>query len=293
MAAGPPRIFDRAAYRAHRGRAKGDALLAAQAAEHLAERLVAINRHFSTALDLGSRPASFDALRSSARSWVRMAPAAFPNDGTAAVVADEETLPFAEASFDLVMSVLSLHAVNDLPGALVQIRRALKPDGLFLAAIFGGETLSELRQAFVTAEADMSGGISPRVAPFADVRELGGLLQRGGFALPVADVERTLVRYRDLATLFADLRALGETNALAGRRTSFLPRRILAAVTKEYSSTFADPDGRFRATFDVAYLTGWAPHVSQQKPLAPGSAKARLADALGTTERPSGEKPNR
>ncbi len=290
MSNAPPKIFDRAAYRVRRGRAKGEAFLAAIAGEHLSERLGAINRCFASALDLGSRQISFEILRHGAQSWVRAAPVAL-NSETRALVADEEALPFADARFDLVTSVLSLHAVNDLPGALVQIRRVLKPDGLFLAAMFGGETLTELRQAFTTAEAEMSGGVSPRVAPFADVRELGGLLQRAGFTLPVADVERTTVRYRDLGTLFSDLRALGETNSLAGRKTSLLSRRVLGAVTKDYSSDFADPDGRLRATFDIAYLTGWAPHESQQRPLKPGSAKARLADALGTVERPTGEKP--
>ena len=291
MADGPPKIFDRAAYRARRQRAKGDPFLAAQAAELMAERLGTINRHFAIALDLSSRQPSFEALQHAAQNWVRVAPVADPDAPT--IVADEEYVPFADASFDLVVSVLSLHAVNDLPGALVQIRRVLKPDGLFLAAMFGGDTLTELRQAFVTAEAEITRGISPRVAPFADVRELGGLLQRAGFTLPVADVERTLVRYRELKTLFSDLRGLGETNSLKGRRTSLLTRSLLAAVTKEYSLHFADPDGRFRATFAIVYLIGWAPHESQQKPLLPGSAKTSLAEALGTVERPTGEKPTR
>jgi SAM-dependent methyltransferase len=207
------------------------------------------------------------------------------------VIADEEILPFADGSFDVVTSVLSLHAVNDLPGTLVQIRRVLKPDGVFIAGLFGGETLQELKLAFAAAEAEVLGGASPRVSPFGDVRELGGLLQRVGFALPVADVERTIVRYRDVARLFADLRALGETNVLVGRRSEFLSRRMLRALTAEYASRFADAEGRVTATFDVVFLTGWAPHESQQKPLAPGSAKSRLADALGTEEQPTGEKP--
>lgn len=292
MTRDPPRIFDRPAYRARRARARGEAFLAAQAAAHIAARAGAVNRTFLRALDLGSRAEAFAALRGCAASWVRT------THGVAAaqeacVIADEELLPFAPESFDLIVSVLSLHAANDLPGALLQIRRALKPDGIFLAALFGGETLSELRQAFAAGEANASGGVSPRVSPFADVRDLGGLLQRAGFALPVADVERTIVRYRDLGTLFADLRALGETNVLRERRRTFLSRRALASVTEEYAARFADPDGRFRASFDIVYLTGWAPHESQQKPLAPGSAKARLADALGTKELPTGEKPFR
>jgi SAM-dependent methyltransferase len=191
-----------------------------------------------------------------------------------------------------VTSVLSLHAVNDLPGVLVQVRRALKPDGVFMAALFGGETLHELRLAIAAAETEVSGGISPRVEPFADVRDLGGLLQRAGFALPVADVERLIVRYRDLMRLFADLRALGETNVLLGRRASFMPRRMLEALAKEYAARFTDEEGRFAATFDIVFLTGWSPHESQQKPLQPGSAKARLADALGTKEQSAGEEPS-
>jgi SAM-dependent methyltransferase len=243
----PPRIFDRAAYRAQRARAGlkgGDIFLADEAAAHIAERLEGMKRVFGRGLDLGSRKPGPYVTR--AKEWVQFA-------------ADEEALPFDEKSFDLIVSVLSLHAVNDLPGALVQIRRALKPDGLFLAALFGGETLTELRTAFAAAESEVMGGVSPRVAPFADVRDLGALLQRVGFARPVADVERTIVRYRELRSLFADLRALGETNVLVGRRTTVLSRKLLIAVTSEYTSRFADADGKLRATFDVVYLTGYAP----------------------------------
>ena len=290
MSSGPPRIFDSRAYRRRRERAArldGDIFLAQDVAGHMAERLGAINRHFLRGLDLHSRAPVFPTLQPFADSWVRTG---FAWDSPS-VIADEEFLPFAEGRFDLVTSILSLHAVNDLPGALLQIRRVLKPDGVFVGALFGGETLQELKLAFAAAEAEVSGGASPRVAPFGDVRELGGLLQRAGFALPVADVERTVVRYRDIARLFADLRALGETNVLAGRRSGFLPRQMVQAVTREYASRFADTEGRVTATFDVVFLTGWAPHESQQKPLAPGSAKSRLADALGTAEKPTGEKP--
>jgi SAM-dependent methyltransferase len=293
VADGPPRIFDRRVYRLHRtrdARSPGTPFLVEAAAENLAERIGSVNRSFQKALDLGSRPESFTALKGSAKEWVRaplgreIAPAGW------SVVADEEFLPFALESFDLVTSVLSLHAVNDLPGALLQIRQVLRPDGLFMAALFGGETLSELRQSLAAGEADIAGGISPRVAPFGDVRELGALLQRAGFALPVADAERTTVRYGNLARLFSDLRAMGETNALAGRRRAFSPRKLLAATLADYAARFADADGRLRVTFDIIYLTAWAPHESQQKPLKPGSAKARLADALGATEIPAGEK---
>jgi SAM-dependent methyltransferase len=291
MPDGPPRIFDRSAYRARRGRAAelaGEVFLADEASDHIAARLGAINRRFSRGLDLNSRAKQFSVLRPFAESWVR---AGVPGAETE-VIADEEFLPFAENSFDLVTSVLSLHAANDLPGALAQIRRVLRPDGVFIAALFGGETLQELKVAFAATEAEILGGASPRVAPFADVRELGGLLQRAGFALPVADVERIMVRYRDAARLFADLRLLGETNALVGRRPAFLSRRILERLTAEYAARFGDSAGRLAATFELVFLTGWAPHESQQKPLAPGSAKTRLAQALGTAERSAGEKPS-
>src|SRR5262245_11029467 len=209
MADGPPRIFDVDAYRARRARATakgGDVFLADTAAEAIAERLAAVNRRFENALDVGSR--DIGAVRPFASKWTH--------------VGVTEQLTVEPGTFDLAVSVLALHAVNDLPGVLVQIRRALMPDGLFIAAMFGGETLMELRAAFAAAEADVSGGVSPRVAPFADVRDVGGLLQRAGFALPVTDVERTTVRYRDLSMLFADLRALGETNVLMDRAKGFM-----------------------------------------------------------------------
>jgi SAM-dependent methyltransferase len=289
MSDGPPIIFDRQAYCGRRSRAareNRDAFLAREAAEHIGERLAVVNRRFTQALDLGSRGAYRGAYSGHADHWVCMDPA-----DAAAPTGDEEHLPFAPESFDLVVSVLALHAVNDLPGTLAQIRRVLKPDGLFLAALFGGETLKELRTAFAAAEAETLGGVSPRVSPFADVRDFGALLQRAGFALPVADTEATRVRYRKLSTLFADLRAHGETNALAVRRLNMLSRATLAALSREYGERFSDNDGKLLASFDVIYLTGWAPHESQQKPLKPGSAKTRLADALGTVEHKTGEKP--
>jgi ubiquinone/menaquinone biosynthesis C-methylase UbiE len=207
-----------------------------------------------------------------------------------AVVCDEEALPFRDASLDLVTSGLSLQFVNDLPGTLVQIRRALKPDGLFLAALIGGDTLSELRQAFATAEAEIENGVSPRVAPFADVRDLGSLLQRAGFALPVTDVDRFTVRYASPLALMHDLRRMGATNALVERSRRPLKQAVLARMMEDYGARFADADGRIRATFEIMWLSGWAPHESQQQPLKPGSAKTRLADALGTRELSTGEK---
>ena len=283
MSTAPPRIFSRTAYRARRSRAaraESDAILVGDTAAQAALRIAAINRRFTRGLDLHSRAEAFAALQPLAASWVRTG--GLPE--SASVVADDEWLPFAEESFDLVTSVLSLHTVNDLPGALAQIRRLLKPDGLFIAALFGGETLKELRVAFAAAEDTTLGGASPRVAPFADVRDLGSLLQRAGFALPVADVERTTVRYRELSRLFADLRALGETNVLANRRSEALSKRTLAAVVRDYQARFGDAEGRLPATFEIVFLTGWAPHESQQKPLRPGSAQARLADALKRPE---------
>ncbi|MBU6472015.1 MAG: methyltransferase domain-containing protein [Alphaproteobacteria bacterium] len=279
-----PKIFDRALYALRRARAarmEADRFLLVEAADHLAERLGAIRRRFSAGLELSSRLESATALAPFAEQWTRTVLSTGEGDGP---VAEEEALPFAPESFDLVVSVLSLHAVNDLPGALVQVRRVLKPDGLFLAALFGGETLRELRAAFAAGETDVRGGISPRVAPFAEVRALGGLLQRAGFALPVADSERTTVHYREFKTLAGDLRALGEASALAERDKRPLRRDVLGAALSHYASENSDADGKLIATFDIIYLTGWAPHESQQKPLRPGSAAARLADALGTRE---------
>ena len=276
-----PRIFDSRAYAMHRARAarRGqESFLVADVAENLSERLGAVNRAFAAALDLNSRDVAFRIIQSRAAQWTRTA-----------LSKNEEALSFGAGAFDLVISALSLHAVNDLPGALSEIRRVLKPDGLLLAALFGGGTLGELRRAFAFGESETIGGVSPRVAPFADVRDLGGLLQRAGFALPVADAERIDVAYGDFSTLVNDLRALGETNALAERSRKFLRRDTLAATLSNYSATDADESGRLRATFDVIYLTAWAPHESQQKPLAPGSAKTRLADALGAQEKSAGE----
>ena len=195
------------------------------------------------------------------------------SDALARRVADEEALPFGDASLDLVVSALALQFVNDLPGTLVQIRRALKPDGLFLAALLGGDTLTELRQSFAAAESEIEGGVSPRVAPFADVRELGALLQRAGFALPVTDVDRLTVRYASPFALMHDLRRMGATNALPSAAARRSGARRLLRMAEIYAERFADPDGRMRATFEIVWLSGWAPHESQQQPLKPGSAK--------------------
>ncbi len=222
-------------------------------------------------------------------SWTALGPGFRRGDRIFRVQADEEQLPFRDESLDLVVSTLALHWTNDLPGALIQIRRALKPDGLFIGAILGGATLTELRQSLLAAEAELSGGAGPRISPFADTHDAAGLLQRAGFALPVADVDRVVARYAHPLKLVADLRAMGETNVLNERARAPLSRAVLARASEIYAERFADADGRVRATFDIVTMTGWAPHPDQQKPLRPGSAKMRLADALGTVEKPAGE----
>jgi SAM-dependent methyltransferase len=257
-----------------------------------------VRRSFDVAIDLGTPTAAVRRALLDANAIGRIVAATTVAEQNRdprapAVVTDEERLPFRDASLDLVVSGLALQFVNDLPGALVQIRRALKPDGLFLAALAGGDTLVELRQAFAAAEAEIEGGASPRVAPFADVRAMGALLQRAGFALPVTDVDRVCVRYDSPVRLMHDLRRMGATNVLAERRRNGLRRATLARLVEGYAERFADPDGRVRASFDIIWLSGWAPHPSQQQPLRPGSARARLADALGTREWSAGEKPER
>lgn len=281
-----PTIFDRTLLRRRQARARAlgpETFLINRVADELGERLGAVLRQFDRAVDLGT-PA--DAVRHVLAASGKVA-AVYGADH---VVSDEEALPFADGSLDLVVSALALQFVNDLPGTLIQIRRALKPDGLLLAAMFGGDTLTELREAFAQAESEIEGGVSPRVAPFADVRVLGALLQRAGFALPVVDSDRLTVRYPSVLALMRDLRRMGATNALTERRRTPLRRATLQRMTEIYAQRFADPDGRLRATFEVVWLSGWAPHDSQQKPLKPGAAAQRLADALGAKEISTGEK---
>jgi SAM-dependent methyltransferase len=293
-----PLIFDRFLLRARRRRARirgPETFLLARVAEELAERLSLVKRDFALAADLGTPGSGLRAALHARNLVARMIAVdslaeSLADEAGEAVVADEEALPFADGTLDLIVSALALHFVNDLPGALLQTRRALKPDGLFLAALFGGDTLTELREAFAAAESEVEGGISPRVAPFADLRDLGALLQRAGFALPVADVDRLVVRYDDVFALMSDLRHMGATNVLAERRRLPLRRATLMRMAAIYAERFADNDGRLRATFDIVWLSGWAPHESQQQPLRPGSARMRLADALQTKEVPTGEK---
>jgi SAM-dependent methyltransferase len=254
-------------------------------AADFAERLSLVSRAFPRALDLGTPgPQVAEALRANKRSVFRAAPILDAPPSVPSLVADEEVLPFASESFDLIASALSLQWANDLPGVLVQIRRALAPDGLFLAALVGGQSLTELRTALTSAEAELTGGASPRVAPFADIRDLGQLLQRAGFALPVTDIDPIVVRYASMFALMQDLRAMGATNALSERSRVPLGRAVLMRAAEIYAERFADVDGRVRATFEVVWLSGWAPHESQQKPLAPGSARMRLAEALNASE---------
>jgi NADH dehydrogenase [ubiquinone] 1 alpha subcomplex assembly factor 5 len=303
MEASVPIVFDPRAVRLHRARAAGRKpavdFLTVEAAERLAERLEVVTRQFPMALDLGCFTGALAralALAPGLRGGIGRlvssdtALACARRAERDAVVADFETLPFKDGAFDLVLSNLALHWTNDLPGALVQIRRILQPDGLLLATLWGGETLWELRRALMEAELEEEGGASPRVSPFADIRDLGALLQRAGFSLPVVDGDLIEVTYADPLALMRELRFMGESNAVAERRKGFSRRATLFRAADHYRDKFARADGRIPATFQLVTLTAWAPHESQPKPLRPGSAAQRLADALGTKERPAGDK---
>ncbi len=292
--------FNRHLLTLHRTRAlarptEGADFLLRLVAEDIAERLAVTTHNFALGVDLGGHTGLIHAaMKQSGRVERALRADLFvpdPNIVAPDLVIDDAILPFANESLDLVVSALSLHWVNDLPGTLIQIRRALKPDGLFLGALAGGDTLWELRDALLSAEAELTGGASPRVSPFADTREMGGLLQRAGFALPVADQDRLTVRYDTMFDLMRDLRAMGATGVLA-ERGACATRGLFMRAAEIYAERHSDPDGRIRATFQILSVSGWAPHESQQKPLRPGSAKQRLADALGTTELPAGEKPS-
>ena len=292
-------VFNRRAVRRHRDRAaaglEGGDVLLRESAERLSDRLDDITRSFPLALDLGCHTGQLGRAlrgRGGIKTLVQcdLSEAMAGRAGTPSLAADEEFLPFGDETFDLILSNLSLHWVNDLPGALVQARRALRPDGLFLAALLGGETLRELRQALAEAEIAEEDGLSPRVSPMADVRDLGSLLQRAGFALPVVDADTVTVMYADPMAVMTDLRAMGETNAQAESRKGFTRPGTLAAAAARYGELFGGDDGKVPATFQIITLTGWAPDPSQQQPLKPGSAETRLADALGTEEIPAGEK---
>ena len=275
MAANPttaPRLFDRALLieRQRRADARGPAtFLLDRVADDLAERLGAVMRDFTAGADIWTPGEGLVAHLGGRLKSITRVP-----------LSPQETLPFAPESLDLALSALGFQFADDLPGMLAQIRRALKPDGLLLAAMIGGDTLTELRQSFAAAEAECEGGVSPRVAPFADLRDLGGLLQRAGLALPVTDVDRMVVRYDSAFALMADLRRMGATNILIERRRTPTRRATLLRTAQIYGERFADPDGRIRATFDVIWLSAWAPHEGQQKPLRPGSGRVSLEEAI-------------
>jgi SAM-dependent methyltransferase len=304
----PIAIFDRPAQRRHRARAirmgaggmggagvAGDAgFLFRDGAERLLDRLADIKRPFTRALDLDSRdPLVAAQLRAAGIETVVAGEAILGKTilgKTGPLTVDLEALPFAPGSFDLVISSLAFHWINDLPGTLLQLRHILKPDGLLLVNLFAGETLEALRIALLEAEAEIENGASPRVAPFADPRDLAGLLQRAGFALPVVDSDRLTVDYPDAWKLMRDLRAMGETNATALRHRHFTRRATMLRAAEIYRARFGNAEGRIPAEFEIATLTAWAPHQAQPRALRPGSATTRLADALDTEEQPAGDK---
>lgn len=264
-----PVLFDRALLRVRRQRAhkQGETtFLLDRIAEDMADRLAAVKRDFAEVADIWTPG---DGLGDRFKSVRRIE-----------LDSDSEVLPLPPESLDLAVSALAFQFVNDLPGVLAQIRRALRPDGLLLAALPGGDTLTELRQSFAAAEAECEGGVSPRVAPFADLRDIGHLLQRAGLALPVTDVDRVVVRYDNAFALMRDIRGMGATNVLVERRRTPTRRATMLRMAQIYAERFADRDGRIRATFDIIWLSAWAPHESQQKPLRPGSAKASLEAAV-------------
>ncbi len=282
-------IFDRRTVRRHRDRAAaglaGYDFLLREVADRLADCLPDIKRSFPTALDLGCHGGQLAEVLAGRGGieWLLqcdLSPAMLAHASGPRLAADEEALPFAEAQFDLIISVLSLHWVNDLPGTFAQISRALKPDGLFLAAMLGGGSLEELRQSLLAAEVEVMGGASPRVSPFVDPHDAGALLQRAGFALPVVDTDQIVLSYPDPFAMMAELRGLGESNAVAERHGHFTPRAVIQAAARHYYQNHGDGDGRIPATFQIITLSGWAPHESQQQPLARGSGQVPLSDAL-------------
>jgi SAM-dependent methyltransferase len=281
-----PLLFDHALMQARARRRMrledGADFLFRRAAEDLTDRLQPVLRPFPAIADIGTPHDVFAQTLGTIRPDARITQIAIST-------ANRESLDLPLEAFDLATSGLALQHANDLPGALIQIRRALRPDGLFIGCLAGGATLTELRQSLAEAESEITGGVSPRVFPFADVRDTGGLLQRAGFTLPVADSETITVRYANIFSLMADLRAMGSSNVLTQRSRRFTSRSLFVKAAEAYQRRFSDPDGKIRATFEIIWLTGWAPHESQQKPLKPGSAKQRLADALGVVERKTGD----
>lgn len=281
------RVFDRSCVKHNRNRSlkdfKNHGFLFDWAADQINDRLSDVNRNFPKVLQLGIRGPAIQNDKIQSQFTMDIA-------GTPSIIAEEDILPIAPGSLDLITGNLTLQTVNDLPGALIQIRRALKPDGLFLAAMLGGETLHEFRHVLSETEIEMHGGISPRVAPFADKQQMGGLMQRAGFALPVIDSELITVTYDSMFKLMHDLRGMGETNAITERNRKPLGKRFFMRAAEKYQKEFSEGDGRIVATFEIIFLLGWAPHDSQQKPLRPGSAEHSLAEALNTKEISTGEK---
>jgi NADH dehydrogenase [ubiquinone] 1 alpha subcomplex assembly factor 5 len=296
--------FDRSAFLKHRDRAAARfgqvSFLKDRAIDDICDRLAFINRHFERGLDVGSHGeflVSAIAQRSDLKEKISflaqcdISANMLERASNGAFVGDEEQLPLAQQSLDLMTSALSLHWVNDVPGFLAQARLALRPDGLFLVSFLGGRTLQELRAVMAQVEREDGREPAPRVSPFADAQDGAQLLQRAGFALPVADSDVVTVRYDTVFGLFRDLKAMGEMACFSGERAKSLTRTLIARAADIYANDYADPDGRIRATFEIVTLTGWSPHESQQKPLRRGSAKTRLADALGVREISAGEKP--
>lgn len=300
MTSSPPALFDRHLLRQRRNRAAGSLhdydFLLQRAIDDLLDRVESVSRDFPRALALGGGGAVGRALKDRPRAAAKIGQLIetdlaerLAND----VCVDEEALPFADESFDLVLSPLALHWTNDLPGALIQINRALKSDGFFACAVIGGASLKELRQSLMTAETELYGGAAARVSPFADTVDMAGLLQRAGFAMPVSDVDRVTVRYGNAFVLMRDLRKMGETSILADRPRAPRGRKFFVRMAEIYSERFADEDRKIRASFEIIHAGGWAPHPDQPRPKRPGSATVRLADALGVAERSAGEKAGR
>lgn len=300
----PSVLFNRQRLRQNRERARENFtehnVLFEEVSAQLFDRLQGINRPFHRILDLGSR--SFSLSKSLAKQDASRFIVHSPTSPDVnkllthhVCVADEEWLPFRDTSFDLILSNLNLHWANDLPGALVQIRRALKPDGFFLSALFGGETLYELRECLYEAEMQLRGGVSQHISPFADIQDCGSLLQRAGFTLPVVDKERFTLTYQNSFQLMRELRGMGESNILNSRDKRFMPSALFIEADRIYRSRYATKSengvsGTINATFDILFIAGWAPHDNQQKPLKPGEASSRLAKALNTHEVEAGEK---
>ncbi|MGJ8562704.1 MAG: methyltransferase domain-containing protein [Alphaproteobacteria bacterium] len=294
----PPEIFDRALLRARRARAarRGASFLMERCAADAADRLCDINRQFEHALIIG--PEDFTAHfldcvpedkrpKHITRNYASGDETGLDGIGSDAELPYPAESPYPEERFDLIISALDLHSTNDLPGALIALKRCLKPDGLLVTALFGGNTLTELRQTLYAVDDDIFGGISARIYPFGDYSQMAALLQRAGLALPVVDTDRMTVTYKDFARLIGDIRDMGDTNCLSARQPQYLTKSYLDKAKEVYADLFSE-NGKYIATFEILWLTGWAPHESQQKPLKPGSAKMRLADALGTIEKKAG-----